>query len=289
MGRYLYNGVELPALPEWDKEQYPYAWIRGVECEDGTVTYYLRVSSDAIIYKKTIDFETLGYQYVYWQYGTGNIYDGVTTKDDEWVLFNGDAALDNYFNVDNFVFSWVNHDVINEEDGTVYQAASDPIPVLTYDPTAMLLGWLTGRKVAGMRQRKPVAYLYNGVQLPALPEWDRETYPYAAICFIGNGETLSYLFLSSAPLSYRPYKVGITKYHQLIATEDCSALEYVYDTTRGDTDWILSEDNSGEFTKDGTVCNLILDGSKFWTNYTILNYDDGTVHQVATDPVPVYE
>jgi hypothetical protein len=30
-------------------------------------------------------------------------------------------------------------------------------------------------------------YFYNGVELPALPEWDKEAYPYAAIFPLTNG------------------------------------------------------------------------------------------------------
>jgi hypothetical protein len=51
------------------------------------------------------------------------------------------------------------------------------------DKTSLTLGWLVGRRIAGQRtkQKTPIAYLYNGVQLPPLPEWDREKYPYAVI------------------------------------------------------------------------------------------------------------
>lgn len=37
--------------------------------------------------------------------------------------------------------------------------------------------------IAGSR-REPVAYLYNGVRLPKLPEYDKSVYPYAVIVYI---------------------------------------------------------------------------------------------------------
>ena len=40
-------------------------------------------------------------------------------------------------------------------------------------------------------QKQPVAYLYNGVRLPKLPEWDRETYPYATISVISHMTALT--------------------------------------------------------------------------------------------------
>ena len=44
---------------------------------------------------------------------------------------------------------WSNFDVLNE-DGSVYLAASDPIPVNpapTLDPTALLMGWQVGNRI----------------------------------------------------------------------------------------------------------------------------------------------
>ncbi len=50
------------------------------------------------------------------------------------------------------------------------------------DKTSLTLGWLVGRRIAGQRTKKTlVGYSYNGVVLPALPEWDDKTYPYAVI------------------------------------------------------------------------------------------------------------
>ena len=69
---FLYNGVKLPALPEWDKEKYPYAAMN------------------------------LGANY-------GVLY-----------------LLDNALMAKQF--QWANFDILNE-DGTLYLAASDPVPV----------------------------------------------------------------------------------------------------------------------------------------------------------------
>ena len=52
-------------------------------------------------------------------------------------------------------------------------------------------------------QKEPVAYLYNGVRLPALPEWDREKYPFAVIWytpgFLGIG-SYYYLIISQTEI-----------------------------------------------------------------------------------------
>jgi hypothetical protein len=52
---------------------------------------------------------------------------------------------------------WTNTDILNE-DGSLYLAASDPIPVggEPIDPTSFMQGWLVGRRLAGMRKRPPI-------------------------------------------------------------------------------------------------------------------------------------
>lgn len=117
---YLYNGVRLPKLPEWDREKYPYAWILSISPND----YALRVASEPVTYKYD---NFLAKDYVYVSNGTGNTYD---LKENGWVIFHQDTLFGgNYFSVSKLLFSWVNHDVINTADSTVHQSASDPIPV----------------------------------------------------------------------------------------------------------------------------------------------------------------
>ena len=54
-------------------------------------------------------------------------------------------------------------------------------------------------------KKEPVAYLYNGVRLPALPEWDKETYPYALIHHEFSNDYYR-LCLCDKPLKYtNPY------------------------------------------------------------------------------------
>ena len=118
-----YVGMVLPKLPKWDTEKYPYAWIRSVEYSDGTVKYYLRVFSEPLVYRYD---GFLNKKYVIYNPGSGILFDH---KNDEWVQFGTECELGNYFPVDSFLDSWVNHDVISDEDDSVYQYATDPIPV----------------------------------------------------------------------------------------------------------------------------------------------------------------
>ena len=114
---YSYNGTVLPALPQWDKEKYPYAFIIGL-----STGYQFIVCDNPITHKKPFN---LSY-YVVNLNGNGGSFD---LENDEWVLWRMDEAVSKYYPVDDITFLWANHDVINETDGTTYLEASEPVPV----------------------------------------------------------------------------------------------------------------------------------------------------------------
>lgn len=134
-----------------------------------------------------------------------------------------------------------------------------------------------------MAQKEPVAYLYNGVRLPKLPEWDRETYPYALI-----------------------YKEELTNYIKLICA-DCEMVYVVdvfggnfvsfpYDVTFHYHEYILQDT---EFVFEKTVTNSdpngpgIFSGEFIWTNHDIRkeleDYTLGEVVYPPSEPIPIYE
>lgn len=135
---------------------------------------------------------------------------------------------------------------------------------------AFLLGQQLRRNLAAVRE--PVAYLYNGVRLPKLPEWDKEAYPYAVI-----------------------YKNNLGKYKLL-----CSAnriIESIDGTGQAtgyfqipDGDWLrtgYSDGIWGDFAQHSGQELLTL-YTLIWTN-TDIHYADGTVYLAYSEPVPVYE
>ena len=114
-------------------------------------------------------------------------------------------------------------------------------------------------------QKEPVAYLYNGVRLPALPEWDRETYPYAVI--IGEG----YLWVTSVIPTVGYGATDISGKHEVYSAQDGKYVK----------------------TSEGDKANNI-NALPIWGSVDIY-YDDyvpdagGTVFLAASDPIPVYE
>lgn len=128
---------------------------------------------------------------------------------------------------------------------------------------------LAGKPLPLSTKREPVAYLYNGVRLPKLPEWDREMYPFAALNFIYSGENLLGAFLYCLPsVEYdvangnRTIKLG------------------------GSLEWRISSSDLQWSAVDASSEVLIT--ALDWADFDILNVD-GSVYLAASNPIPVYE
>ena len=142
---YLYNGVRLPALPEWDKTVYPYAvigWLYKDSSVDDTKLYYFSVRGAEFTITEDGQFWVTNAAARYCSNGT------------EW---EETKAVYQCYPL------WSNYDVY--QDSTLLLEASNPIPIYN----------------------EPVNYLYNGVKLPKLPEWDKTVYPYAVISVNPSG------------------------------------------------------------------------------------------------------
>lgn len=108
-GYSLFNGVKLPSLPEWDKETYPYAvMVENVQLFFSTVPYNYLPDTDRM-------FVDGGLRTIY------KLVDGVwnLVREGNENLFTSFTASGNSL--------WVNYDVINTTDNSVYLAASEPI------------------------------------------------------------------------------------------------------------------------------------------------------------------
>lgn len=146
------------------------------------------------------------------------------------------------------------------------------------DPTSWRTGFelgLAGFSFPYSKPRKPTAYLYNGIRLPALPEWDRGVYPYAVLQWreevAGSQSVETRLFVSTEP----PYKGSLF----CIIPVGSSGVVYK-----------LNEKNEW-YAHTSWTPNLDMSGSlvvPHWSNYDMLK-SDGTVYLAASDPVPVYE
>ena len=149
MADYLYNGIRLPQLPEWDKTVYPYAYIsysppyyHFLRCSQ-TPAYYNTNSTPVFsIWNPSIDCA--------FNDGAFGIYD---TDWGEWMTHNNAGGFGlgaENPDEDDTTLIWCNHDV-TYPDGTVFMKASEPVPVEPIDPTSFMQGWLIGKRLAAMR------------------------------------------------------------------------------------------------------------------------------------------
>lgn len=144
---YLYNGIELPPLPEWDKETYPNAYIaRNTDAD--SYEYGLVLS------KKNIGVHSGGL----YHFATSMLYKCI---DGDWTLETsalwGLSGVVVWSNTDVY---YDTYDSLGDLAGTLYLAASTPIPV--YDPTVLLQGYLVGCRIRAMRGKKKWEVLYEG-------------------------------------------------------------------------------------------------------------------------------
>lgn len=219
---YLYNGVELPPLPEWDKTAYPYAIIAEAYLDRG---YVLWTCSEVIVAHEN------------WM-NTGNTmlrFNGVLTYYKSWKSdgtdgwnehLSGDLTDENVSDgsLTNSPVLWVSFDMRNQENA-VYLAASEPVPVYSggtggsADAVLYTPQTLTPEQQAQARANigaeaapEPTAYLYNGVELPKIPAV--EGFEYAVIEYLDadaavRGGQAARLILSSEPIwTYSAFQSG---------------------------------------------------------------------------------
>jgi len=152
----------------------------------------------------------------------------------------------------------------------------------TFDLQSWLIGYALGLagKPMPMIMRIPTAYLYNSLQLPALPKWNKEIYPHAYIKTLMRYDTHKYgygLICASVP----SYCDGVCQH------PEGNYIVYRYDVTVGDEGWVLIKEavypwEDGNYPNIGTY--------KYdWCNTDIISVDDGTVHLAASDPIPIYD
>lgn len=150
MVNYLYNGAERPALPEYDEGVYTYAFMRhtytGLALNNRTSWLYLLKKVEYMLDSDSkwciaLDSENC----LKFQCSDANFaWEQMDVSETEFVVSS-------MYNSDTRYLIWSNFDVLNE-DGTLYLAASGPIPVNqapTLDPTALLMGWQVGNRIRG--------------------------------------------------------------------------------------------------------------------------------------------
>lgn len=148
---------------------------------------------------------------------------------------------------------------------------------MSLSPDQKLAAYFLGRRIAGQRRKQdrvPVAYLYNGVRLPGLPEeWNPETHPFAFVVITnniltGNKERATLYVAPSTTPGMTNIGIGNNSMYTYVDVDDISS------------GW-------SEFTVMPDGNRIVMQNIK-WTNFDIYT-SDGTLVMGASDPVPVYE
>lgn len=221
---YLYNGIELPALPEYDKTAYPYVYMAR---HGERIFMHFTDTIDTVSNTGTTIF------------GAVNVYE---YTDGDWVKFVNIGTGGTVFWSNADVYYGMGDAIDEELRGTLYLSASQPVLVVNTEQ---------GR-----------SYLYNGIELPALPEYDITTYPYALIFYY---ESYGYVFAASDTAK--------------TTNSDGNVTFNIYDTR------LLYRIVDGVWTSFSIV---VISGEPTWANYDILNAD-GSVYLAASKPILLAE
>lgn len=133
----------------------------------------------------------------------------------------------------------------------------------------------TGGDNTGGGTQTATMYSYNGTVLPALPEWDKETYPYAVIVYSWGG----YL-LYTGNSGQVPYVSGIT-----IVFDEFGSLFHCGQSLGG-YDYGMEKWTEEENLSSGFLPTIF---SPVWSNFDLINQDDGELSMAKSEPIPVYE
>lgn len=135
MANYLYNGMELPALP---KTNHPIAVMN-------TALYGMLKKATLYLFSELeyTSIESSGDRGLLLT-ESNHVRFSATATDTEWTAIDASAGSLNIKNI-----GWTSHDILNS-DGTLYLAASEPVPIVPTPPsaqTAFCIGKAFGRLI----------------------------------------------------------------------------------------------------------------------------------------------
>lgn len=161
---------------------------------------------------------------------------------------------------------------------------------MAYDKKTFLSGLAMGLCGKGepVSDMGGVSWSYNGVELPKLPKWDKEAYPYAVLKtkYLFSDKTLSQLYISSVPATFYPNAEGDTEDTWLffMYDEKHSFMNYIIFWRNGEENWRLDQSGEAESYRLEIYDGIYPDDC--WANHDVISSVDGSIYLAASDPVP---
>lgn len=128
-------------------------------------------------------------------------------------------------------------------------------------------------------------WLYNGVELPELPEWDKETYPYALIEYYGENSSFgatANLYVFDTLTGRKTIQISSSSTMTCIARSDGGTFNSMKAR-------LMSAGEAVSSPGFGSVTNgnrtIITTSDVLWANYDIPDYDNGGTIILATNPI----
>lgn len=303
--KWSFGGMSLPGLPVRDAQAYPYLHISWL-----TDSFAYLYAVDRLGYVDAAESahglhylgeggEMEAMHFIHWvvaltetaAQALQGTYPGISTG--RWLQVNESYGLG--IPMDGGPY-WTNA-TLYDENGAVFLEKSAPVPQRSFCRRSYLAGMGPGLmgKALPFPIRRPVAYLYNGVRLPKLPEWNREMYPYAVIWKKSTAivvNPIRYgLVVSSEPIYWVD---AYSDYLRVISAANTITFEAnVYADTPNSAAWVESsrnEDHVGSVSEgydalwanhDVYVCTY----SMLTNTYTVTD----SLHMAASEPIPIYE
>lgn len=269
MAKYRYNGVALPGMPsEVENGLYPRLSI----VQNKSTELYNLICTKSNVYAVE-DYGTVGVNGImlYPEPNSGRGF-SCSASSFAWSVYADlDAALSPSettiltFTDDKYRFVWTNTDIA-DSTGTVHYEASEPVPMFD------LKAWLTGLALGlagkplplSMEKREPIAYLYNGVQLPPLPDGVYSHNMLVHSSSYGRGINILLSFINKP---VHPESAGYPM--------DPDIVYWAYDKT----DYLWEKANISIPSSDLTY---------IWADFDYCD-SSGNVLCAVSEPVPVYE
>ena len=244
-----YTNITPPTLPTWDTAANPYYLVSfnyskgAIDWSDCRVTY----SASPFEY---VDGKITNPETCYYQFYTDGSWVGT------WLPAN--VSYKPGINSEIYMRIWTSHDI------TGYMKAGGITPgawLMNHKDfwTGVAMG-LKSKGLPAKQDKLPIAYLYNGVQLPPLPEVE-------GYMVIGNIYTSTLLKVSDSP-----------SYYDNGTVQTPTPVRY----------WKYTD---GAWVESGTVTgeNPAFPSTRtYWANHDIVSNEDGSVFLAASEPVPVY-